>query len=59
MGKQLLSDFMKNIMETYNFLITIGKTQFQIDVDANTEDEAIDIIQKEYSIDDGYHYMLI
>lgn len=50
---------MKNIMETYNFLITIGKTQFQIDVDANTEDEAIDIIQKEYSIDDGYHYMLI
>ena len=50
---------MKNTIKTYNFLILIGKTQLQVDIDAYTEDEAIDIIQKEYPIDEGYHYILI
>lgn len=46
-------------METYNFIVTIGNMQFGIDIDACSEDEAIDIVQKEYPIDEGYHYMLI
>ena len=46
-------------MKTYNFLVTIGKTHFEIDVNAYNEDEAINIIQNEFPIDDGYHYILL
>jgi len=50
---------MKNIMHTYNFIIINGKINFNLDVDAKTEDEAIDIVRREYPIDDGYRYILL
>lgn len=46
-------------MNTYNFLIILGKTQFDVEVNSKTEDEAIDIIRKEYPIDEGYYYILM
>jgi hypothetical protein len=46
-------------MQTYNFIVMIGKNQFGLDVNAYTEDEAIDIIQKEYPIEQGYRYILL
>lgn len=50
---------MKNIMKTYNFLVIIGKTQFQIDINAYTENEALTIMEKEYPRSDGCFYILI
>lgn len=49
---------MKNI-KTYNFLITLGRHSFIVDINAKSEDEAIDIINESYPLNEGYHYMLI
>ncbi len=46
-------------MKTYNFIIGIGSISFQLEVNAHSEDEAIDMIQEEYPYSEGYHYMLI
>ena len=46
-------------MKTYNFIIEIGSISFGLEVNAYSENEAIDIIQKEYPYSEGYRYVLI
>lgn len=50
---------MKNTMRTYNFFIRLGTCEFLLDVNAFSEDEALDIISNEYPQQDGWQYILI
>lgn len=46
-------------MNTYNFLVRMGSVQYGIEVNATTEEEAIEILCNEYSPEEGWSYMLL
>lgn len=51
---------MKNsYLHTYNFIIINGNMQFQIETNAYSQDEAIDIILEQYPKQEGWNFILI
>ena len=46
-------------MKTYSFLVTIGSYEQIVEINALNEQEAIDIISREYPRMEGWRYMLI
>ena len=50
---------MNKRLKTYNFLISCGKIAFQLDINAYTEDEAIDIVLEQYPQNSGFTYILL
>lgn len=46
-------------MKTYNFIVLIGSLEYIIEVNASCEDEALDIMSREYPRTEGWRYMLI
>lgn len=46
-------------MKTYNFIIFCGKIQFGLEINANSQDEALDIVSKEYPTDAGWYFILL
>lgn len=40
-------------MKTYNFIVNIGKISFGLEINARSIDEALDIMEKEYSSEAG------
>lgn len=46
-------------MRTYNFLVTIGSLEYIVDINALNEEEAFEIISKEYPKFEGWNYYLI
>ena len=46
-------------MRTYNFLVTIGSLEYIIEINAISEEEALDIMSREYPKMEGWKYFLI
>lgn len=46
-------------MKTYSFLVTIGSYEQIVEINALSEQEAIDIISREYPMMEGWRYTLI
>ena len=46
-------------MKTYSFLVTIGSYEQIVEINALNEQEAIDIISREYPRMEGWRYVLI
>lgn len=46
-------------MKTYNFIVWIGSLEYNIEINATNEEEALDIMSKEYPRIEGWRYMLI
>ena len=46
-------------MQTYNFIVTIGSLSYNIDVNAMSEEEAIQTIEQSYPALEGWRYILL
>lgn len=46
-------------MRTYNFIVTIGSLSYNVDINAASEDEAIQIIRQSYPALEGWNYVLL
>lgn len=46
-------------MKTYNFIISCGKVEFGLDINATSQEEALKIVSKEYPTEAGWHFILL
>jgi len=46
-------------MKTYNFIVFQGGTNFHVDVNAESDDEAIDLLRKDWPESSGWNFVLI